>query len=132
MADNIPGDLKYTKDHEWLRVQGNHAVVGVTDHAQKQLGDVVYVELPKVGDKVEATEPVGSIESVKAVSEVFSPVSGKVTKVNDTLSDEPEQVNSDPYGDGWLVEIELSDSKQVAGLLDAAAYGNYIKEEASE
>ncbi|MFP2959266.1 glycine cleavage system protein GcvH [Myxococcus sp. 1LA] len=124
---NIPDDLKYTAEHEWARVQGNVVVVGVTDHAQISLGDVVYVELPKVGAKVEAGSSVGTIESVKAVSELFSPVSGTVVKVNDTLTESPEQVNDAPYGDGWLVEIELSDPKQVDGLLNAAAYAELLK-----
>ncbi|WPB81150.1 glycine cleavage system protein GcvH [Archangium violaceum] len=129
---NVPSDLKYTKDHEWVRVKGNTAVVGITDHAQKQLGDVVYVELPKVGDSFEASEPFGSIESVKAVSEAYLPVTGKVTKVNESLADSPEQINDDPYGDGWLIELELSNSKQLDGLLSASEYEDYVKEEASE
>ncbi|AEI66486.1 glycine cleavage system protein GcvH [Corallococcus macrosporus] len=124
---NVPGDLKYTEEHEWARVQGNVVVVGVTDHAQTSLGDVVYVELPKVGAKVSKGDAVGSIESVKAVSELFSPVAGTVVKVNDTLTESPEQVNDAPYGEGWLLEIELSDPKQVDGLLDAAAYTELLK-----
>ncbi|WP_426751426.1 glycine cleavage system protein GcvH [Myxococcus sp. Y35] len=127
MADNIPGDLKYTREHEWARAQGNVVVVGVTDHAQTSLGDVVYVELPKVGAKVTAGASVGTIESTKAVSELFSPLSGTVVKVNDSLTDNPSQVNDDPYGAGWLVEIEPSDPKQVDGLLDAAAYAELVK-----
>ncbi|HKS42068.1 MAG TPA: glycine cleavage system protein GcvH, partial [Blastocatellia bacterium] len=98
---NTPEDLNYTKDHEWIRVQGDVATVGITDHAQRQLGDVVYVELPKAGDKFEASEPFGSVESVKAVSEIYMPLSGSVVEVNDSLNDEPERVNTDPYGDGW-------------------------------
>ena len=124
---NVPGDLKYTEEHEWARVQGNVVVVGVTDHAQISLGDVVYVELPKAGTKVSKGDAVGTIESVKAVSELFSPVSGTVVKVNDALTESPEQVNDEPYGDGWLLEIELSDAKQVDGLLDAAAYTELLK-----
>ncbi|AKQ67052.1 Glycine cleavage system H protein [Myxococcus hansupus] len=124
---NVPGDLKYTEDHEWARVQGKVVVVGVTDHAQTSLGDVVYVELPKVGAKVSKGDAVGTIESVKAVSELFSPVSGTVVKVNDELSESPEDINMEPYGDGWLLEIELSDPKQVDGLLDAAAYTELLK-----
>ncbi|GHG71835.1 glycine cleavage system protein GcvH [Comamonas sp. JC664] len=124
---NVPGDLKYTEEHEWARVQGNVVVVGVTDHAQTSLGDVVYVELPKAGTKVSKGDAVGTIESVKAVSELFSPVSGTVVKVNDALTESPEDVNDEPYGDGWLLEIELSDPKQVDGLLDAAAYTELLK-----
>ncbi|GEL73880.1 MULTISPECIES: glycine cleavage system protein GcvH [Myxococcus] len=122
MADNIPGDLKYTREHEWARVQGTSVVVGVTQHAQESLGDVVYVELPKVGSTVTEGKQFGVIESTKAVSELYSPLTGKVVKVNDGLSDNPSTVNTDPYGAGWIVEIEPSDPKQVDGLLDAAAY----------
>ncbi|MFE8597545.1 glycine cleavage system protein GcvH [Archangium violaceum] len=129
---NVPSDLKYTKDHEWVRVNGKTAVVGITDHAQRQLGDVVYVELPKVGDTFEAAEPFGSIESVKAVSEAFAPLSGKVTKVNEELNESPELINDEPYGDGWIVEIELSNSKQLDGLLSASQYEEYLKEESAE
>ncbi|ABF90620.1 glycine cleavage system H protein [Myxococcus xanthus DK 1622] len=122
MADNIPGDLKYTREHEWARVQGTSVVVGVTQHAQESLGDVVYVELPKVGSTVTEGKQFGVIESTKAVSELYSPLTGKVVKVNDGLSDNPSTVNTDPYGAGWIVEIEPSDPKQVDGLMDAAAY----------
>lgn len=129
---NYPSDLKYTKDHEWVRVNGNTAVVGITDHAQRQLGDVVYVELPKVGNTLEASDAFGSIESVKAVSEAFAPLSGKVTKVNEELMESPELINEEPYGDGWLIELELSNSKQLDGLLSASQYEEYLKEEGSE
>ncbi|ATB26699.1 glycine cleavage system protein GcvH [Melittangium boletus] len=129
MADNIPENLKYTKEHEWARQEGKVLVVGITEHAQRQLGDVVYVELPKVGAVLDAESPFGTVESVKAVSELFMPVSGKVVKVNEELTESPELVNEDPYGDGWLIQVEPSDSKQVAGLLDAAAYTKYLKEE---
>ncbi|NTX03589.1 glycine cleavage system protein GcvH [Myxococcus sp. CA040A] len=129
MSDpNIPENLKYTNEHEWARVEGNKVTVGITHHAQNTLGDVVYVELPKVGTTIEKDEPFGTVESVKAVSELFSPVSGKITKVNAALSDAPETLNTDPYGFGWIVEIELSDTKQLSELLDAAAYGNLLKE----
>lgn len=129
---NTPEELHYTKDHEWVRVNGDSATVGITDHAQKQLGDVVYIELPKVGDRFETSEPFGSVESVKAVSEIYMPLTGKVTKVNDTLNDSPEQVNENPYGDGWMVVIQMENPAQVDGLLNAAEYEDYIKEEASE
>jgi len=127
-----PEDLSYTKDHEWLRVKGNEATVGITDHAQKQLGDVVYVELPKVGDKFEASEPFGSVESVKAVSEIYMPVSGSVAEVNESLNDSPEQVNEDPYGDGWMIRIKIDNPAQVDALLTSIEYEDYIKEEAAE
>ena len=129
---NTPEDLSYTKDHEWVRVKGEQATVGITDHAQNQLGDVVYVELPKVGDSFEAAEPFGSVESVKAVSEIYMPLSGTVVEVNDALNDAPERVNEDPYGTGWMIKIRMDNASQVDALLTAAEYEDYIKEEASE
>jgi glycine cleavage system H protein len=125
MADN-PKHLRYTKDHEWARREGSKVVVGITAHAQEALGDVVYVELPKMGDAVTAGKPFGVVESTKAVSELFAPVSGKVTKVNSALADEPSAVNSDPYGAGWIVEVEPSDPAQLEALLDADAYGALV------
>lgn len=119
---SVPKELKYTKDHEWARTTGKTVVVGVTDHAQEQLGDVVYVELPKVGATVTQGKQFGVIESTKAVSELYSPLTGKVVKINDALTKAPETVNKDPYQAGWIVEIEPSDPKQVEGLLDAAGY----------
>lgn len=129
---NTPEDLSYTKDHEWVRISGESATVGITDHAQQQLGDVVYVELPKVGDKFEAAEPFGSVESVKAVSEIYMPLSASVIAVNDTLNDKPEQVNEDPYGDGWMIRIKMNNPSEADALLSAVEYEDYIKEEASE
>ena len=129
---STPEDLSYTKDHEWVRVKGEEATVGITDHAQQQLGDIVYVELPKVGDKFETSEPFGSVESVKAVSEIFMPLSGTVAQVNDALNDSPELVNEDPYGDGWMIRIKIDNPSQVDALLTSIAYEDYIKEEASE
>jgi glycine cleavage system H protein len=129
---NTPEDLSYTKDHEWVRVKADLATVGITDHAQKQLGDVVYVELPKVGDTFEAAEPFGSVESVKAVSEIYMPLGGTVVEVNDALNDAPERVNEDPYGTGWMIRIRMDNPSQVDALLTAAEYEDYIKEEASE
>ncbi len=129
---NAPEDLSYTKDHEWVRVKGNQATVGITDHAQHQLGDVVYVELPKVGDKFEASEPFGSVESVKAVSEIYMPIGGSVVEVNEALNDSPEQVNEDPYGDGWMIGIKMDNPAQVDALLTSVEYEDYIKEEAAE
>lgn len=128
MAEN-PKDLKYTKDHEWVRQAGKALVVGVTSHAQEALGDVVYVELPKLGDAVTAGQSFGVIESTKAVSELFAPVSGTVVKVNDALTDEPTQVNTDPFGAGWIIEVEASDPKQLDALLDAAAYEQLLANE---
>ena len=127
---SIPEDLKYTKDHEWARQREAVVVVGLTDHAQRQLGDVVYVELPNVGDRVEAGEPFGTVESVKAVSEIYAPVAGQITKVNEGLSDSPENINDEPYGDGWLIEIQMANASQVTELLTAAQYTDYIRDEA--
>ena len=129
---NTPEDLSYTKDHEWVRISGEQATVGITDHAQQQLGDVVYVELPKAGDKFEASEPFGSVESVKAVSEIYMPVSGIVVDVNSALNDAPEKVNTDPYHDGWMIVIKPDNPSALDGLLTAAEYEDYIKEEAAE
>jgi glycine cleavage system H protein len=121
-AVNIPDDLKYTKEHEWVRVDGNVARIGITDFAQDSLGDVVFVQLPDVGLDVIAGASVSEIESTKSVSDVYVPLTGIVRAVNDALSEQPELVNQDPYGSGWMFELELSDDSEVAGLLDAAAY----------
>jgi glycine cleavage system H protein len=126
---NVPENLHYSKDHEWVRVEGDTAVLGITDHAQEQLGDVVYVELPKPGEEFTAHESFGSVESVKAVSEVFTPVSGKVTEANDSLNDEPEKVNNDPYGEGWMIKIKMSSAGEVDSLLTAAEYEDFTKAE---
>lgn len=130
---NIPDDRSYSKDHEWvLAVGGGRIRMGITDHAQKQLGDIVYVELPKADDRFEVSEPFGSVESVKAVSEVYVPASGAVAAVNDALNDSPESVNEDPYGDGWMIEITPSDPSWAEGLLTAEEYGDYIAAESAE
>ncbi|WP_371493963.1 glycine cleavage system protein GcvH [Kitasatospora sp. NBC_00374] len=127
---HIPDDLKYSKDHEWVRSSAKGQVkIGITDHAQRQLGDVVYVEQPKSGDRFEASEPFGSVESVKAVSEIYMPVAGTIESVNESLSDEPEQLNTDPYGEGWIVQVKLADPKELDELLTAAAYADYVKQE---
>ena len=126
---NVPEDLHYSKDHEWVRVDGNEAIIGITDYAQNSLGDVVYVELPKGGDKFSAGESFGSVESVKAVSEVFTPISGAIAKINESLADEPEQVNSDPYGEGWMIRIQMSNPGEVDSLLTAAEYEDFTKAE---
>ena len=123
---NVPEGLYYSKDHEWLRVEGETGTVGITDHAQHSLGDVVYVELPKAGETFAAHDTFGSVESVKAVSELFLPVAGEVTEVNESLTDEPEKVNSDPYGDGWMLRVKLSNRGEVDGLLSAAEYEDYV------
>lgn len=126
---NVPEDLHYSKDHEWVRVDGNEAVIGITDYAQNSLGDVVYVELPKPGEPFGANESFGSVESVKAVSEVFTPVTGEVTRINESLADEPEKVNADPYGDGWMIRIRMSNPGEVDSLLTAAEYEDFTKAE---
>jgi glycine cleavage system H protein len=125
---NYPDDLQYTKDHEWIRVSGDSGRVGITYYAQESLGDVVYVDLPKVGVKVTANEPFGSVESVKAVSELFSPVSGEVVEINEKLNDSPELVNSTPYEDGWMIIIKLSNPSEVDALLSAAEYEDFLNE----
>ena len=126
---NVPEGLFYSKDHEWLRVEGETGTVGITDHAQHSLGDVVYVELPKAGENFEAHATFGSVESVKAVSELFLPVAGEVTEVNESLNDEPEKVNNDPYGEGWMLKLKLANRGEVDSLLSAAEYEDYIKSE---
>jgi glycine cleavage system H protein len=126
---NVPEGLYYSKDHEWLRVEGETGTVGITDHAQSALGDVVYVELPKVGEKFGAHDVFGSVESVKAVSEMYFPVAGEVTEVNESLNDEPEKVNTDPYGDGWMVRVRLTSPGDVDSLLSPAEYEDFIKSE---
>ena len=126
---NVPENLHYSKDHEWVRVDGDIAIIGITDYAQNSLGDVVYVELPKPGEDFSANEPFGSVESVKAVSEMFTPVSGSVVEINETLSDEPEKVNSDPYGDGWMIRLRMAAPGEVDSLLTAAEYEDFTKAE---
>jgi glycine cleavage system H protein len=125
----IPDDLKYTKDHEWARQKGTKVLVGITDFAQDQLGDVVFVELPAVGDEVKRGESFGVVESTKAVSELFAPVSGKVVEVNDPLVEAPENINEDPYEEGWMIAIEPSDPKELTELLDAKAYKVHVDEQ---
>jgi glycine cleavage system H protein len=126
---NVPDNLHYSKDHEWVRVENDVAVIGITDHAQEQLGDVVYVELPKPGESFAAHESFGSVESVKAVSEIFTPVSGEIAEVNGSLTDEPEKVNKDPYGDGWMIKVKMSAAGEVDSLLTAAEYEDFTKAE---
>ena len=119
---NVPAELKYTKEHEWIRVEGEEAVVGITDYAQSQLGDIVFVECETVGDSLEAGETFGTIEAVKTVSDLYLPVSGEVIEFNEELEDQPELVNKDPYGKGWIVKVKISDEAELDGLLNADAY----------
>ncbi len=124
----VPKDLRYSKEHEWVKVEGEDAVVGITDHAQEQLGDVVYVELPPVGEQLQQFKNFGVVESVKAASDLFSPVSGEVVAVNTELGKSPEKVNEEPYDGGWMVRVRLKDPKELNNLLDAAAYEKEVAE----
>jgi glycine cleavage system H protein len=128
MSDTYPTDLLYTEDHEWARQEGNVVTVGISQFAVEQLGDVTQVDLPREGEVLKQHDPFGSVESVKAVSDVFAPVSGKVVKVNSTLQDSPEYVNEDPYDGGWMIQIELSKPDELKQLMDSAAYETFLKE----
>ncbi|HBR18161.1 MAG: glycine cleavage system protein H [Deltaproteobacteria bacterium RIFCSPLOWO2_12_FULL_43_16] len=125
----FPKDVKYTKEHEWVRVEGNIATVGVTDYAQDSLGDVVYLELPQDGANVTKDETFGVVESVKAVSDLYSPISGTVAEINDALVDNPEVINDDPYGDAWMLKVEMSSPAEIKELLTADEYKKYVEEE---
>ncbi|MBI3786185.1 MAG: glycine cleavage system protein GcvH [Deltaproteobacteria bacterium] len=125
----FPEDLKYSKEHEWVLVEGNTATVGITDYAQDQLGDIVFVELPAIDDKVSKEDAFGVVESVKAVSDIYAPVSGKVLEINDDLPDNPEMLNEDPYGDGWIIKIEMNDPDELKDLMTATEYEEYVAEE---
>jgi glycine cleavage system H protein len=127
-----PTDYRYTKEHEWIKADGAVGTIGITDYAQAGLGDVVFVELPKVGAEIKSGQSFGTVESVKAVSEIYSPVSGEVIETNPVLSDSPEKINSDPHGAAWLVKIRLANPDEISGLMDAAAYQAYIAEKAKE
>jgi len=127
-----PNDRKYTKEHEWIKVSGDTGAVGITDYAQHALGDVVFVELPKVGAKLAANQSLGTVESVKAVSEIYSPVTGEVMEVNGALANAPETINQDPHGAAWLIKIKLSNPADLSGLMDAAVYQAYIAEKEKE
>jgi glycine cleavage system H protein len=127
---NTPKDLKYTKDHEWLKIEDNTAVIGITDYAQHELGDVVFVELPGEGDEIVAGEPFGTVESVKTVSDLNAPLSGEVSAINEELADNPQFVNEDPYGNGWMIKITFSDEEALKELLSADDYANFVEEEA--
>ena len=124
-----PTDLLFTKEHEWLRMDGEIGTIGVTDHAQQELGDVVYIELPKPGDKFDSGATFGSVESVKAVSELFMPVSGEVVEINEDLASGPEKINADPYGVGWMMRVRLRDKNETAGLMSAREYDEFTKED---
>nr|WP_294792465.1 glycine cleavage system protein GcvH [uncultured Mucilaginibacter sp.] len=125
---NFPAELKYTKDHEWIRVEGGDAYIGITEFAQRELGDIVYVDIPSVGKEVAAEEVFGTVEAVKTVSDLFMPLTGTVTQVNPALDSQPELVNSDPYGEGWMVKVSLSNVADAEGLLSADAYKAIIGE----
>ena len=122
MSNEVRSDLKYTETHEWLKIKGNTAIIGITDHAQEELTDIVYVELPEIGKEIKKDEELCVVESVKSVSEIYAPISGKVLKVNKKLEDSPEIINESPYDDGWLVELEIKDSSELKNLLDADSY----------
>ena len=123
---NIPGNLRYTKDHEWLSISGDIALVGITDFAQNELGDIVFIEVETIGENLDREETFGTIEAVKTVSDMFMPVSGEVIGFNELLTEKPEKVNQDPYGDGWIIKIKLTDTSQLDELLDAAQYKELV------
>ena len=123
---NVPADLKYTKDHEWIKLEGDIATIGITDFAQGELGDIVYVEIETLNDSLDSEAVFGSVEAVKTVSDLFMPVSGEVIEINEILEDAPETVNDDPYGAGWMVKVQCSDLTQIEGLLDANAYSTLV------
>jgi glycine cleavage system H protein len=123
---NIPAELKYTKDHEWAKVEGDLVTIGITDYAQGELGDVVFVEMPEVGGEVAKDDAFGTIEAVKAVADLFSPLSGEVIEINEALEDAPETINSDPYGAGWIIKVKVADASELDDLMDAAAYEKHI------
>ena len=128
----FPADCVYTKEHEWVRVQDGFAIIGITQYAQKQLGDVVFVELPKGGDTFDTNETFANVESVKAVSEVFSPVAGEITEINAELSESPQLVNDDPYGDGWFIKLKITDAEELKDLLTSEEYSEFVAEESAE
>lgn len=125
---NVPAELKYSKEHEWVRVEGNRAIIGITDFAQDELGDIVFVELPEAGSSISVNDTFGTVESVKTVSDLYAPVTGKVTEANGDLTDNPELVNSDPFGKGWMIVVEMASPSEVDALLDAAGYEAHTAE----
>jgi len=128
----FPEGLKYSKEHEWVLVEGTTATIGITEYAEEELGDIVYVELPEVGEKIVKDDPFGAVESVKAVSDVYAPVSGTVLEINDVLRDNPETINDDPYGDGWMIRVELSDMDDLKDLMDEEGYAEYVAQQKDE
>ena len=128
----FPADFRYSKDHEWVKIEGGTGTVGITDYAQSELGDVVFVEVPKVGAQLKAGQTIGTIESVKAVSEVYSPASGEVTAVNEILANSPEKINQEPHAGGWLIKLKLSNPGEASALMDSAAYTAYVAEKSKE
>ena len=128
----FPEGLKYTKEHEWVLVEDRIATIGITEYAQQELGDIVYVELPEVGEKIVKDDPFGAVESVKAVSDIYAPVSGTVIEVNDTLPDSPETINDDAYGDGWMIRVEMSDADDLKDLMSAEEYAEYVDQQKDE
>ena len=129
---NAPSELLYSKEHEWVLQEDDIATIGITDHAQAELGDVVFVELPEVGARFSAADPFGTVESVKAVSEIYMPVSGEIVEINKVLVDSPQQVNDDPYGEGWIIRTRLEDPTELKGLMSSQAYSQYVKDESQE
>ncbi len=127
-----PSDYRYTREHEWIKLEGDTGIIGITDYAQRALGDIVYVELPKLGTKLEANQSFGTVESVKAVSDIYCPVAGEVIAVNETLNRAPETINQDPHGAAWIIKIRVADPSQVQNLMDAAAYQAYVAEKEKE
>lgn len=123
---NIPAELKYTKDHEWVKIEGDKATIGITHYAQSELGDIVYVDVDTLNETIEKEKVFGSVEAVKTVSDLFMPLSGEIIEFNEALADEPEKVNSDPYGEGWMIKISITDASQIEELLSASAYGELI------
>ena len=122
----ITSELKYTKDHEWIQIEGNDAIIGITDYAQSELGDIVFVEIETIGDDLKKEEIFGSVEAVKTVSDLFAPLSGKIIEINEALEDNPELVNNDPYGEGWIIKMEIKDLSETEDLLDADSYKDLI------
>ena len=129
---NAPDELLYSKEHEWILQEDDIATIGITDYAQAELGDVVFVDLPKVGAPFSAADPFGTVESVKAVSEIYMPVSGKIVEINETLLDSPQKVNDDPYGEGWIIRTRLEDPTELKELMSSQAYSQYVQDESQE
>ena len=124
---SLPQDLKYTKEHEWLKVNGETAIIGITEHAQSELGDIIFIEFPNIDQEIDKNEPFGTIEAVKTVADLFAPVSGKVIKINENLEDNPEFINSDPYVNGWIVKVSISDTSELKELMSADKYEELIR-----